>query len=69
MKEPCADDWAKLRRVLRYLNRNPGLPLALRANNLEVIEWWVDASFAVHLDIRGHTGSVMTLGKGEMMKV
>ena len=67
VREPCADDWAKLRRVLRYLNRNPGLPLTLRANNLEVIEWWVDASFAVHPDMRGHTGGVMTLGEGAMM--
>ena len=67
VKEPCTDNWAKLHCVLRYLNRNPGLPLTLRANNLEVIKWWADASFAVYLDMRGHTGGMMTLGKGAMM--
>jgi len=26
--------------------------------------WWVDASFAVHPNMRSHTGGVMTLGSG-----
>ena len=29
VKAPCADDWAKLRRVLRYLYSNLALPLTL----------------------------------------
>ena len=69
VRAPCAEDWTKLRRVLRYLYRNPALPLTLRADNLEVIEWWVDASFAVHPDMKGHTGGTMTLGKGSMIDV
>lgn len=28
------------------------------------INWWVDASFAVHPDLRSHTGATMTLGRG-----
>ena len=27
-------------------------------------KWWIDASFAVHPDMRSHTGGAMTLGKG-----
>jgi hypothetical protein len=36
----------------------------LEADNLHVIKWWVDSSFAVHPDMRSHTGGAMTLGKG-----
>ena len=36
----------------------------MRADDLHVIKWYVDASFAVHPDFRSHTGVGMTLGKG-----
>ena len=29
-----------------------------------MIKWWVDASNAVHPNMRSHTGATMTLGKG-----
>ena len=69
VRAPCSDDWAKLRRVLRYLYRNPGLPLTLRADNIEVIQWWGDASFAVHPDMKSHTGGTMSLGKGSVIDI
>ena len=28
-----------------------------------MLKWWVDASYAVHEDMRGHTGGTMSLGK------
>ena len=31
-----------------------------------MIKWWVDASFAVHQDMRSHTGGTMSLGKGSI---
>jgi hypothetical protein len=31
-----------------------------------VIKWWIDASFAVHPDMRSHTGGTMSLGKGSV---
>ena len=40
------------------------LCLKLKADNLQVVKWYVDASFAVHPDYRSHTGAVMTLGEG-----
>ncbi len=40
------------------------MPLILEATELNIIKWWVDASFAVHPDMRSHTGGVMTPGKG-----
>ena len=32
--------------------------------DLSTIKWFVDASYTVHPDSKGHTGAVMTLGKG-----
>jgi hypothetical protein len=43
------------------------LPLILRADRLNIIKWWVDASFATHDDCRGHTGATMSLGKGSII--
>ena len=31
---------------------------------MEIMETYVDASYAVHHDMRGHTGGVLTLGRG-----
>jgi len=64
VKGPDMDDWKKLARVMRYLRATIDMPLTLEANNLQVIKWWVDASFAVHHDLKSHTGGAMSLGKG-----
>ena len=29
-----------------------------------MVKWWVDASYAIHDDCKGHTGVVATMGKG-----
>jgi len=38
--------------------------LTLSADALNILKWYVDASFAVHADFKSHTGSVMSMGKG-----
>jgi hypothetical protein len=45
-----------------YLKSTCKLPLVLGAWNTGVLHWYVDASFAVHPNMRGHTGGVITLG-------
>jgi hypothetical protein len=40
------------------------LVLRLSANNLNIIKWWVDASYGVHHDMRSHTGGTMSMGTG-----
>jgi len=40
------------------------MPLTLEADASIVPRWWVDASFAMHIDMRSHTGGVMSMGKG-----
>jgi hypothetical protein len=65
VKIPDMDDYKKLARVIRYLRATRTMPLTLEAGaDISIINWWVDASFAVHPDMHGHTGAVMTLGQG-----
>ena len=50
--------------MVKYLNRTKAEKLILSADDLHVIKWYVDASFAVHPDFKSHTGGVATLGRG-----
>jgi hypothetical protein len=67
VRNPDEDDWSKLKRLLRYIRCTIHLPLILRADSLNVIKWWVDASFATHDNCRGHTGATMSLGRGSII--
>ena len=51
---------------MRYIRSTIDLSLTLSASNFNAIKWWVDASYAVHPNMRGHTGATMTLGKGSI---
>src|SRR5210317_2052731 len=50
--------------MIKYINKTKDKKLHLMVDNLGVIKWYVDASFAVHPDYKSHTGGVMTYGKG-----
>ena len=56
VKGPDEDKYKKLHRVMKYLRGSKEFTLALEADNLHILKWWVDASFAVHDDMRSHTG-------------
>jgi hypothetical protein len=64
VKGPDIDDWRKLCHLVEYLCSTRELPLILAANSTGVLSWYVDALFAVHPDMRGHTGGAMTMGTG-----
>lgn len=64
MKSPDGDDCKKLDPVIEHLRADPHLPLTLEADNAHVTEWWVDASFAVHPDMKSHIGATMSTGEG-----
>ena len=39
------------------------------ADSLCIIKWWADALYGVHFDSKGHTGAIMSMGKGAMVKI
>ncbi len=64
VQKPDEDDWGKLKRVLKYLKGTLYMKLTLEVDNMSILKWWIDASHNVHVDCRGHTGTVFSLGKG-----
>ena len=64
VQHPTVHDYNKLSRTIKYLRNTTELVLRLSADNLNVVKWWVDASYGVHHDMKSHTGSVMSLGTG-----
>ena len=64
LNNPDEDDYKKLTRLVRYLRGTKDLILTLHANNDGIVRWWIDASYAVHDDMKGHTGATLSLGKG-----
>ena len=69
VQKPDEDDWKKLVRVLGYIKDTIFLPLTLGWDGTGNIYWYVDASFAVHHNMRSHTGAVMTFGRGAVMSM
>jgi hypothetical protein len=64
VRAPDKDNWTKLVHLMKYLRGTRTLPLNLSANGSGILKWWVDASFAVHPNMRGHSGGGLSLGRG-----
>ena len=60
-------DWGKLVRTLGFLKGTRDEILTLEADDIQILTWCVDAVFAVHPDMKSHTGMVFTLEKGEII--
>jgi hypothetical protein len=67
VRAPDEHDWGKLKRVLRYLKGTMHMKLTLSVDNMTTICWYIDASYGAHMDLKGHTGMMMTFGKGAAM--
>ena len=63
---PDEDDYKKLTRLIRYLRHTLYMCLVLHKDDTDSIRWWIDASYAVHPDMRGHTGATMSMGSGSV---
>jgi len=62
VREPDTDDYKKLTKVMQYIRNTKGIKLTIEPD--DKAKWWVDSSYAVHPDMKSHTGIYMTLGKG-----
>jgi len=62
VKSPDKDDYKKLTRVIQYLRDTTKMMLTIEPDNNP--RWWVDSSYAVHLDMKSHTGIFMSIGRG-----
>ena len=69
VSKPDTDDYAKLSRCMKYIRRTKDLNLTLEVDGSGTLQWWVDASFAVHMDMKSHTGAILTLGKGGAINI
>jgi Reverse transcriptase (RNA-dependent DNA polymerase) len=61
---PDCDDWDKMQRLVRYIRGTQHFGICLDAGKHISITAYVDASFGVHFDMKSHTGSIITLGRG-----
>ena len=52
---------SKLDRVLSYIHATPELGICFRQDELK-LHIWADAAFAIHTNMRSHTGIFMSLG-------
>ena len=64
MSCPNEHDWKKLRWLTKYLDTTIDLNLTLICNNSGVVTWWVENSYAIHPNMKGHTGATMSMGTG-----
>ena len=69
VKEPDEDDLGKLRHGLGYSKGTLYLKRHTKADSLSMIRWWVDASYGVHWDCKGHTKAMMSMGKGATVNI
>ena len=61
---PSKDDWHKLMRMMSFVKGTVNDVRTIGADDLHHILMMVDSAHAVHEDMRGHTGGLLTFGTG-----
>ena len=64
VKGPNEDAYKKLIRMMQFIPATKDDYLTLSANSLHTVGWWVDASHALHPDMKSHTGGTMSFRTG-----
>ena len=64
VQKPNHADWTKLCQMLHFLRQTVMDKLTLRADGSGSLKWHCDAAFALHNDLRSHTGSTFSMGDG-----
>lgn len=60
------DDWEKLKRVLKFAKQTVLEKRIIGAASLDELYTWIDAAYAIHPDMRSHTGGMMSFGRGAL---
>ena len=66
VREPDVDDWKKLRRLMKFMEQTKDDVLTLSMDDMRLVKWYVDGSYAVHPDCKSQTGATMTMGSGSV---
>ena len=61
---PNEDDWQKLESCLRFINSTREAKRIIGRNDITTMKTFIDASYAVHPNMRGHTGGAISFGDG-----
>ena len=69
VRQTNKNEWGKLRHGLLYLKGTLYTKRYFTADNLPNIVWWVGGSFGVHWDPNGHTGTMMSVGRGAILNI
>lgn len=67
VSQPDITDEEKLIRVLSYLEATKDLTRVIGSDGLTYMHTWTDASLAIHRDMKGHTGGVISMGRGTVI--
>jgi hypothetical protein len=60
------EDWKKLKRCLGFMKGTIDDKRIIGADSLRDLHVWVDASYAIHGDMRGHKGGTMSMCTGTL---
>ena len=66
VSKPLESDWRKLIRALTYLNQTKNDVRVIGCDNIGKIFTWIDAAYAVHDNMRSHTGGIISFGRGSL---
>lgn len=64
---PTKQDQLKLKRLLEYIHGSLDLDLTIGADDLQQMQTWIDASYAIHTDMKSHTGGSISFGTGAIL--
>ena len=62
VKSPNKNNWGKLKRLLKYLNRTKYLKLTISVEDLGVLKWYMGAAHTVHGTARDMWGNAYLWG-------
>ena len=63
VRNPDGDEYKNLARTIHYIRATRGMELTLEAESMDTIRWWIDMSYVVHPDLKGHSGGMVPLRK------